>query len=394
MHIEFEDAAAFLEEYERSLASGWIFVPSREDFELGEALEITLDLVFCGRSVRVLGVVTSRISRVLADLLERPAGAVVEFADGIEALDEMIRDTIASLGRSLWQRRDAFGDVRAARSGPGGESGPASSAAHVESHARDLGRPGAVLEVAGLDLKIGERVSLQMTDPRTGELVALSGHVVRAPAAAAPAAASGESAPVHAQLAEPRATSVASARRAGISGNLAGLSLPSLLQSIATSSHRGTLDINAPGLDAHLLFESNRLRYARAGKIEGVKALARLLECPDGEFSFEPTIREDEPDRPLTSIDGALMEAAHQLDELRRLQGALPPATVLLEKTEAGLAIQLSETEAALLNHLNEPRSPSALLDSLPDPDAEIWKALIGLLDSGFVRFRELPASC
>src|SRR5262245_60317302 len=95
-----------MEEYERSLSSGWVFVPTELELEVGEVIEVTIDLKFCGRSARALGVVTSRIVPALARMLDRMAGVVVEFADGVAALQEMIQDTLETLVEMSWTRSD------------------------------------------------------------------------------------------------------------------------------------------------------------------------------------------------------------------------------------------------------------------------------------------------
>jgi hypothetical protein len=102
-------------------------------------------------------------------------------------------------------------------------------------------------------------------------------------------------------------------------------------------------------------------------------------------------IDDGEPDRPLMSMDSALMQATHQADELRRLHGSLLPDTILIERTDAAQALALSETEAAVLSQLTSPTCPTALIDALPDPDAEVWRALLRLVERGFVKIGEQP---
>ena len=396
-HIEFVEPSSFLEEYERSLSSGWTFIASEADFELGEVLEVTLDLSFCSRSVRVLGVVTSRVIPALARMLERPAGVVVEFADGIGALDEMIRDTIASLEESPWERSDSSSEPRRHARFPVALKGSVESArTRVQAQTLNLSMSGALLELPALDFDVGEQLELQLTHPRTGETVALSARVVRQDAR--PDRSTGVAVEFDARdvdgrkarfLDQVRAVTHGRQQVGGVSGNLSGLSLPSLLQSIATSSERGTMDIIGEREEAHLLFEGNRLRHAAIGKIEGVKALARLLEWPEGEFSFQPSIEPGEPGHTPIPIEQAVMEAVHQAEELRRLESARLPDTVVLERLALPLSPAPDKVEADVLELLLRPACPSALLDALPHSDAEIWRAMLGLIERGALRVRE-----
>ena len=175
----------------------------------------------------------------------------------------------------------------------------------------------------------------------------------------------------------------------GISGNLSGLSLPSLLQSIATSSEQGTMEIVGDGVEARILFESNKLRHASLGKVQGIKALARLMEWPEGEFAFQPSVEPDDPMGTLLPIEQAIMEAVHQAEELRRLDGQLLSDEVLVERATDTPNSGLQVTERAVLDALERPGCPSTLLDTLPHSDAEIWQALLALRDRGQVYIRE-----
>jgi len=436
IRIEFDDPGVFLEEYERNLSSGWIFVQSDADLELGEVVEVTLDLSFCGHSARALAIVKSRIGPALAKMLDRAPGVVVEFADGIAALEEMLQDTMDELVSTTWTRNDHSSAPRRHERLEVSIRGEFEHAGErVPTRTRNLSQSGALLEIEGLALVAGQQVSLSLVDPTTGELVALSARVVRpgddsgphssatvqisVPASgsspappgserAAPAAATPSAPPPSTQAvavefvdsarADSRRAQFLSQVRAvthgrrmgGISGNLSGLSLPSLLQSIASSSEQGTMEIIGEHGEAHILFESNRFRYAALGKIEGIKALARLLEWPEGEFTFQPSIDADEPQRPLIPIDQAIMQAMHHAEELQRLEGELLPDTVVLERTgDTTLPGELSETETSVLRMLERPGCPSTLLDALPDPDADIWRALLRLIQHGMLILRD-----
>jgi len=447
--IDFDDPNVFLDEYERHLSSGWIFVPSEDEFGLGEVVEVTVDLSFCGHTARALGIVKSRISPALAEMLRRPPGAVIEFADGIDALEEMLRDTVDGLVAVAGRSRETPRGVRRHKRlevSIRGECNQAGESAEVRTH--NLSASGALLEVNGLDLEVDQRLSLSLVNPSTGELVTLSGRVVRAalppptsthPAGAAPAPPSAAPAPpsqgATTPAGEPGAVShvaVAFTEAPGVntrkahfleqvravthgrpmgslSGNLSGLDLPSLLPSIASSSAGGTMEIIGDGQEGVLLFEGNQLRHAALGRVRGIKALARLLEWKEGEFSFQPTLEPDAPRADPLPIGAALRQAAAQSAALRELEGRLLSDTVVLERSSSAPACgatvsenspdsatddgspasSISETEHAVLAGLERPGCPGTLLDALPQPDAEIWRAILHLLECGGLRQRD-----
>jgi len=463
--IAFEEPRAFLDAYERHLSSGWIFVPTDEEFGLGEVVEVTLDLCFCGHSTRALGIVKSRISRTLAEMLERAAGAVIEFVDGIGPLEEMLRDTVEGLVASTWKRDDQSSQPRRHRRLEVSIQG---TCEHDGESARvttqNLSASGALLEIHGLDLEPNQLVALSLVNPTTGELVALSARVVRAclrssssgpgssesgrsastdaesarsestasestdseatgseavasdgpsadagtqahrPAAKTPLAQAGATAATtevavafsHESSSDTRKArfleqvrAVTHGRRMGsLSGNLSGLSLASLLQSIAFSSESGTMEIIGDGEEALLLFESNSLRHASLGKTQGIKALARLMEWPSGEFSYQPILETDAPRGELIPIDRALLEATHQAEELRRIRHLILADTVVLERVGPPPE-DASTTETAVLALLERPGCPGGLLDSLQDSDADVWNAIFDLLRRGVLVARD-----
>ncbi len=424
--IDFDDPTVFLDEYERHLSSGWIFVPSEHEFGLGEVVEVTVDLSFCGHSARALGIVKSRISPSLAAMLQRPSGAVIEFADGIDALEEMLRDTVEGLTEARGRAREPLATPRRHRRlevSIRGECGRAGRVA--ECTTQNLSASGALLEVRGLDLEVDQEVSLSLVNPKTGELVAISGRVVRAALPAevasgaahtalepestlqgtAPQTASGQVAVAFVSSSEvdtrkarflEQVRAVTYGQRMGsLSGNLSGVGLPSLLPSIASSSEQGSMEIIGDGHEALLLFEANRLSQISLGRVAGIKALARLLEWREGEFSFQPTTETRPPTGELIPVDVALREAQRQASQLDELRDRLLPDTVVLERKHdtavphTVAADPVSETERAVLEELARPGCPGTLLDALPQSDAEIWRAILGLLERGILTRRE-----
>jgi hypothetical protein len=79
----------------------------------------------------------------------------------------------------------------------------------------------------------------------------------------------------------------------------------------------------------------------------------------------------------------------HQAEELRRIESATLPDTVVLERMALPLSPSPSKVESDVLELLARPACPSALLDVLPHSDADIWRAMLGLIKRGAVRVRD-----
>jgi hypothetical protein len=141
-----------------------------------------------------------------------------------------------------------------------------------------------------------------------------------------------------------------------------------------------------------IAFESGSLTLARLGRVRGTKALARMFAWPAATFEFHTRpddlpddARSDEP----TPMYGAVMEAVAQLDERNRIDRSRLPGAMRLVVNRERVAPDddaLAKVESAILDLLGaEGASVAALLDALPQPDHEILRALLALLDAGTV---------
>jgi hypothetical protein len=143
------------------------------------------------------------------------------------------------------------------------------------------------------------------------------------------------------------------------------------------------------GEEGCLGFESGTLRFARLGPVRGVKAIARMFRWQEGSFEFHTYLDETEEPDPPSLVYGVLMEAAQQHDEWNRADRSALPAGALLAACAREGAEPAGKVEAAILDLLAAGEAPlEAVLDTLPDFDAEIVTALVGLLEAGRVRIR------
>ncbi|HEY3234084.1 MAG TPA: DUF4388 domain-containing protein [Polyangiaceae bacterium] len=195
----------------------------------------------------------------------------------------------------------------------------------------------------------------------------------------------------HSSLAEVAAERAKGDEAPRMSGNLAEIPLPDLLQLFATSRKNGVLVVRT---DADV----GRI-YLRAGVIHQVviedrpeipplKSAYRMLGWERGLFELEPA----DPrqfEKPLDlSAQEILMEGFRQKDELNALQSKLPPFASKLTLCSP-LRAPLHELEPTHLDvlqiALNSP-SLEVLLDRTQQTDLETAQVVKSLIDRGYLQ--------
>jgi CheY-like chemotaxis protein len=175
-----------------------------------------------------------------------------------------------------------------------------------------------------------------------------------------------------------------------IEGGLEQLPLPDLLQILAVNHRTGRLLLTHGALRGELALAMGMPVNARLGRVEGEKALFRLLGWSEGTFEFHPG---PAPERALISrtIEDALMEGMRQNDERARLLAGLPRGDrPLLCTAGAQALIEPHASTAQLLELLRQPRHLDELLDLASAPDLEVLGAVRSLLEKGLVRIAEV----
>jgi len=169
-----------------------------------------------------------------------------------------------------------------------------------------------------------------------------------------------------------------------IEGALGQLALPDLLQTLAFPRRTGRVTLRRGNERGEVELVEGRPVDARAGPVQGEKALFRLLEWADGTFSFTPGPPAAES-RIERGTDELLLEAARQTDECRRLLADLPePATRWVQAPGATLR-SVPPLARELLARLDTPRSAAELLDALEAQDLAVLQALALLHGEGLI---------
>lgn len=168
-------------------------------------------------------------------------------------------------------------------------------------------------------------------------------------------------------------------------GDLAQVSVPDLLQLLSMNRRSGTLTLQTPLGTGEVRLFDGEVVDALYRRLEGQKALYRLVGEREGIFSFASGASMSLLRRIDAPTNSLLLEGMRQFDEVHRLRDAMR-----LESdgfiAVASPTSEASDTVQQLLEMLVTPRTLGELLDEVPALDLEILSALKDLLDSGAVR--------
>lgn len=182
-----------------------------------------------------------------------------------------------------------------------------------------------------------------------------------------------------------------SAAGSTMTGSIAEVALPDLLQLFSASKKTGVLQITTATDVGAIHLKDGMVRFAVVNGDESVppeKAFYRVLVWDKGTFDLLPEANRDFPTEIQNSIEGLLMEGMRQLDEIHRLGDALPSLQTrisvakplekpLRDATPEELdVIQLALNHETLVNMMN--------FSGKPDP--EVAEAVVALLEKGYLK--------
>src|SRR5262249_36408182 len=139
-----------------------------------------------------------------------------------------------------------------------------------------------------------------------------------------------------------------------LEGALAQLALSDLLQTLATNRRTGRVTLRRGSERGEVDLVDGRPVDARAGAVQGEKALFRLLGWHDGSFSFQQGPPSNQL-RIVRSIDELLLDAARHMDEANRLLAALPEPHVRWAPAPGAALRAVPPVARALLSRLEAP---------------------------------------
>ena len=166
-------------------------------------------------------------------------------------------------------------------------------------------------------------------------------------------------------------------------GDLQQVSVTDLLQLLSMNRRSGTLSVTTPLGSGELRLNEGEVIDAVYRRVDGEKALFRLLAEPEGSFAFaggsQQAVRRIE-----RSTNMLLMEGLRQVDEGRTLRAALNLEDQSL--LALGVPEDAPDLEQRVALTLGTPRTLTQLLDEVAAPDLDILQTLQQLLERGLVR--------
>jgi hypothetical protein len=167
-------------------------------------------------------------------------------------------------------------------------------------------------------------------------------------------------------------------------GNLQQIGVTDLLQVLSMNQRTGVLTISTTTGIGEVRLVQGEVVDAIYRRIEGSKALCRLLGESEGSFGFASgigtTIRRMEQPTHVLLLDGL-----RQVDETRRCRLALGSDQDALQ-SQTNPSTMVDELARSILIELEVPHTVDELLDLLPESDLAIIKVVQKLLGEGCLR--------
>lgn len=166
-------------------------------------------------------------------------------------------------------------------------------------------------------------------------------------------------------------------------GDISDFPVHEILQVLGMMRKTGILRLSPPRSERAIIAIVEGLAYsARFGKVNDLKAILRLVSIKAGLFHFMPNPHTPPIRRIEQTTEWVIMEAMRHIDEIAALGKAKPPGNLVVRYNGAlhvpGAKV-VERFDLTVADQLRKPQQVSALLDGLPDPDLDIYQALIRL---------------
>ncbi|MFH1809208.1 MAG: DUF4388 domain-containing protein [Pseudomonadota bacterium] len=182
----------------------------------------------------------------------------------------------------------------------------------------------------------------------------------------------------------------AAGKSSTMSGSIAEVPLPDLLQLFGTSKKSGVLSIRGAH-EGHIYLRQGRVYYAlidQNHELGPMKALCRMMNWQNGDFELQPPSNESFTFELDDATEALIMEAMRQIDELGRIKSQVPPATATLGVMEPLMAAlsELSREQLDIFQLAFNYGVVQDVLDQAPGTDFETYTALVDLIQGEYLR--------
>lgn len=178
--------------------------------------------------------------------------------------------------------------------------------------------------------------------------------------------------------------------KTAMTGKIEEVPLPDLLQLFHTSKKNGVLVVNNQQ-EARIYLRQGKVYYAVINDNHDLgpqKSFNRIITWETGEFELRPPDNQEFMTELDESTEHLLMDALRQLDELRRIQGSLPP---LDETLTIAVPLQpalrdLAPEELDVLQQVINWGTLQGVFDNASQDDVTIATTVASLLERGYLR--------
>jgi len=176
-----------------------------------------------------------------------------------------------------------------------------------------------------------------------------------------------------------------------MTGSIEEVPLPDLLQLFGSSKKSGVLVIRSDDDVGRIFLRKGIVTFASINDLSDVpplKSVFRILTWSRGAFEFGPPDERTMPGEVNASVQELLMEGLRQIDELNHIRADLPDlGSRLLLSVPLGPALRaLSPLELDVLQLALNHQQLAAMLNKSPATDLETAKAVLKLVQGGYVR--------
>jgi Tfp pilus assembly protein PilZ len=378
------------QQFDAQIALGGLFVPTVSNLEFRETVRVVFDLEFCNDRVELEAEVVSVVEPELAGHGNEP-GVAIQFTDAPELVKKQLAPYLGidqEQDRRRAPRRIARVPVVIA----------SSDGARLTGRTRDLSHSGVLVSIDGPPVAVGRSVTLTLAHPTFDERMDVPARVVRhldvegtvtALACQFDPPADREKEIV--AFIDDVQTSEHGRRLRGVTGAIGELGIINVIQVFGGCTRSGTLTVIRGYEEGRVVFEEGLLREVRLGPVSGMKALARIVGWREGNFEFHAHVEPRYEDSKSCSLDAALLEATRQQDELARLDGGqfAPGGRFQVDRAKVDAERGgLSKLEDSVLELAGAGMTLRQILDVIPEPDVDVFKALASVADLGLAQPR------
>lgn len=176
-----------------------------------------------------------------------------------------------------------------------------------------------------------------------------------------------------------------------MSGSIAEIPLPDLMQLFGASKKSGVLVIRTDADVGKIFIDNGKVIFAVVNEhydVQPLKSLFRILTWTTGSFDMDPPEQREFLERIEMSTEGILMDAMRQIDEIRRLGTDMPTlqASILLAMPMIPPLRDLSPEELDVLQLAYNYGHVETMLNKSLASDLDTSQILVKLIKSGYLR--------